>query len=252
MQDTILSEIGLTESEIKVYKALLELGDSTRGIIVNKAQITGSKIYEILERLQERGLVSVYIENNIKHFKATNPKQLILYLEQKQNKLQGLLQQTRYLLPQLLSLYDTSDKEQEVELYTGLKGLEILFREQIDTLKAGEICYVIGGTKGTNEDEIQSFFEKIHIMRQEKGIKTRMLFNKTQKITTKKRYSYKKFPLTKTKYIEHSSPVAINIYADKTIIIIFGRKVNAIHIRSKEVAKSFIEYFNLLWNTATK
>src|SRR3989338_1850320 len=119
MQDTILSEIGLTESEIKVYKALLELGDSTRGDIVNKAQIAGSKIYEILERLQEKGLVSVYVQNKIKHFKAANPKQLIIYLEQKQHNLQNVSQQTRQLLPQLLALYKSSNEEQELELYRG-------------------------------------------------------------------------------------------------------------------------------------
>jgi HTH-type transcriptional regulator, sugar sensing transcriptional regulator len=252
MNDIILSEIGLTDSEIKVYKALLELGDSTRGDIVNKAQIAGSKIYEILERLQEKGLVSVYSQNKVKHFKPVNPKQLIIYLEQKQRSLKELSHQTQELLPQLMSTYMSSKEEQELELYTGLKGLEIIFREQVDLLKPGETCYVIGGTRGSDEGDVQAFFERIHVMRQEKGIKTRMLFNKIQKSATEKRYSSRRYPLTQSRYIDHSSPVAINIYADRTVIIIFSKKISAIHIKSTEVSKSFLEYFNILWKQADK
>lgn len=55
------------------------------------------------------------------------------------------------------------------------------------------------------------------------------------------------YPSTEIKYIEHTSPVAINIYNDRTIIIIFGKSVNAINIKSRDVANSFIEYFKLLW-----
>ncbi len=251
MNSSVLSDMGLTDSEIKVYKALLELGDSTRGDIVNTSQISGSKVYEILERLQEKGLVSVYSQNNIKHFKPANPKQLIIYLEQKQQKLHTLSLQTHQLLPQLLALYESSNEEQEVELYTGLKGLDIIFREQVDTLKRGETCYVIGGTKGSDESDVQTFFEKVHVMRQEKGIRTKMLFNKIQKNTTETRYSNKKFPLTQTRYIDHCSPVAINIYANQTSIIIFGKKISTVRITSTDVAKSFTEYFTLLWKTAT-
>ena len=65
MEREILREIGLTDSETKVYLALLELGDSTRGEIVNTAGIAGSKLYEIIDKLQDRGLVSVYIKNKV-------------------------------------------------------------------------------------------------------------------------------------------------------------------------------------------
>ena len=40
-------------------------------------------------------------------------------------------------------------------------------------------------------------------------------------------------------------------YLDRTIIIIFGKQINAIKIKSIDVANSFIEYFNLLWKTAS-
>jgi len=251
MTDTsVIKEIGLTDSATKVYLTLLELGDSTRGDIVNKSGVAGSKIYEILEKLQEKGLISIYTQNNVKHFKPTNPKQLIIYLEDQKEHIAQVEHQINTILPKLLAEFQSSKEEQEVGLLSGLKGLEIIFREQVELLNTGDTCYVIGGTRGTEEEAIQAFFEKIHLLREKKKIKTKMLFNLHQKASTERLYSSKKYPGTKTRYIPHTSPVAINVYKDRTVIIIFGKKVAVINITSQDVANSFMEYFDLLWEQA--
>jgi len=252
MRIEILKEIGLTESETKVYLALLDLGDSTRGEIVSKSGISGSKVYDILEKLQEKSLVSIYIKDKIKHFKPTNPKQILNYLENKKQQISETEEEVKSILPNLLKLYLSSKEEQEVELVSGLNGLELIFKEQIELMHKSETCYVIGGTKGIDEEILQAFFKKVHIWREERGIKTKMLFNLKQKESTEKLYSSKEYISTTTKYIQHTSPVAINIYKDRTIIIIFGKRINAISIKSQNVADSFTEYFNLLWNTSKK
>ena len=135
MEWNVLNEIGLSESEKKVYLALLDLGDSTRGDIVKMSGVTGSKVYELLEKLQEKGLISIYIKDKVKHFKPTNPTQLLNYLEQKKEKISEIEKQTRDILPNLLSRFNSSKEDQEVELIAGMRGLDIIFREQVDTLK---------------------------------------------------------------------------------------------------------------------
>lgn len=253
MDTRILQEIGLNSSEARVYLALLELGDSTRKAIVHESGIAGSKVYDLLNKLQEKGLVSVYVKDKVKHFKPTNPKQILGYLETKKKEIVQIEEQAKLFIPLLLEKFNSSKEDQEVELLNGIKGLEIIFREQVEELKKGETCYVIGGTWGTGEEmenRVQMFFEKIHVMRQEKGIKTKMLFNSLQRGSTEKLYSRRKFKNTETRYIEHTSPVAINFYKDRTIIIIFGKKVSSIYIHSQDVADSFLEYFNLLWKNA--
>jgi hypothetical protein len=79
-----------------------------------------------------------------------------------------------------------------------------------------------------------------------------MLYNLKQRETVNSLYSSKQFPNSETRYIEHSSPVSINIYHDKVFIIIFGKEITAIYIKSQDVANSFLEYFNLLWKTARR
>jgi len=255
MKEDILREIGLSESEKKVYLALLELGDSTRHGIVNKSSVAGSKIYELLEKLQEKGLASVYIKDKVKHFKPTNPNQILNFLEEKKEGLLDIEKQAKLLLPDLLMKFNSSKEDQEVELISGTRGLDIIFREQVEKLNKDDTCYVIGGTWGTGETmekRTQNFFEKIHLMREKKKIKTKMLFNIKQKETTDKLYSSKKYPSTQTRYIDHTSPVAINVYKDKTVIIIFGKTITSIYITSQDVANSFMEYFEILWKVAKK
>jgi sugar-specific transcriptional regulator TrmB len=247
MIEDILKEIGLTDSEVKVYLALLELGDSTRTNIVKSSKIAGSKVYDILEKLQQKGLVAIYIKDNVKHFKAVNPRQISNYLEKKRDEIIILEKQASDILPMLLAKFNSSKVAQEVELLTGMKGLEVIFREQVEMLKKGETCYVIGGTKGFEEASVVAFFQKIHDMREQKGILTKMLYNTRQKKDTKENYSKKKYPHTITKYIQHTSPVAINIYKNRTAIIVFGKEIITIHMKSADIANSFLEYFNILW-----
>src|SRR3989344_5620749 len=50
-----MQEAGLTEGEAKVYLALMELGSSTTGPIIEKAHVAKSIIYQLLDKLIQKG-----------------------------------------------------------------------------------------------------------------------------------------------------------------------------------------------------
>ncbi|MAF34952.1 hypothetical protein CMO91_03850 [Candidatus Woesearchaeota archaeon] len=243
----ILQQIGLTESETKVYLALLDLGDSTRGDIVHTSGIAGSKVYEVLEKLQTKGLVTIYTKDKVSHFKPANPKQLLYYLEEKEQKVKQAEHQVNTIMAGLMEKYKGSATKPEVELLTGFKGLEILFREQVESLKKGEYNYVIGGTRGAQEQPVVAFFQKIHAMREKKGIKTKMLYNIKQKESATQDYGKQHYPGSTTRFIQHTSPVSINVYKNRVFITVWTDTPITIHIRSQDVANSFLEYFEILW-----
>ena len=58
----LLEKIGLTKGESKVYLALLRIGKSNIGPIIKEAKVSNSKVYDILDRLAQKGLVGVAIE----------------------------------------------------------------------------------------------------------------------------------------------------------------------------------------------
>ena len=251
MKLNILEEIGLTKSESKVYMSLLELGDTKRAEIINKSQVASSKIYEILNKLILKGLATTYIKNKIKYFKPVNPNQLITYLDEKKEKINQIETETKKALPELLKLYTSSEQKKEVELLIGFKSMQEVFREQVEELGEGDTCYVMAETHEIN-DTTNLFFSQIHLLREEKKIKSKMLYNISQKKIVKNFFPTSKYPLTKTKYIEHESSIAINVYNNKVLIIIFGIEISIIKITSQDAANSFLEYFKVFWKTAKR
>ena len=78
-----LREIGLTEGEIKVYGALLELGECTKTSLAKISKISPSNIYDVTNRLFEKGLISRVEKDGILHFSPANPSRIINFLENK-------------------------------------------------------------------------------------------------------------------------------------------------------------------------
>ncbi len=54
MDVTILEDLGLTTAEIKVYIALLELGNSTAGPLVEKSGLQNSVVHRTLHSLIQK------------------------------------------------------------------------------------------------------------------------------------------------------------------------------------------------------
>src|SRR3989344_2186615 len=82
-----LENIGLTKGEAKVYLALIELGSTTVGPLVKKANVAYSNIYEILNRLVDKGLVSYIVKSKTKYFQAASPKSFSDYFNKKEQEL---------------------------------------------------------------------------------------------------------------------------------------------------------------------
>ncbi|MFH1770284.1 MAG: helix-turn-helix domain-containing protein [archaeon] len=250
MDLSLLEEIGLTKSEIKVYQSLLELGKSSAGPIVSKAKIASSKVYELLDKLMEKGLVTSYIDSSTKFFKAVNPDRLMDYLRTKKRALDSKEKQLTTLMPELQQIFNEHVEETEVELFKGYKGLGNVFKEMINTLKKGDEFLVIGGGDSpTANKRTKLFYENIHRKRSEKGIVLRIIFSEARRKSLK---SMALFPYTKPRYLGYGTPSTINIYKDTTILITMSPEPAAIRIKSKSITESYRIYFEKMWKEAKK
>ena len=70
MREEILEEFGLTKNEVKIYLTLLKMGRALAGEITEKSGIHRRNVYDSIERLMKKGLVSFIIQNNRKYFRA--------------------------------------------------------------------------------------------------------------------------------------------------------------------------------------
>ena len=80
MDTDALRKIGLTENEIKIYLNLLKTGLSTAYDIGKKTGIYRVHVYDKLEQLMDKGLVTHVYRGAKKYFQATPPTKIKQYL----------------------------------------------------------------------------------------------------------------------------------------------------------------------------
>ena len=69
----ILEKLGLTKAEILVFSTLVQGGSSGIGNVIKKSQLHRGTVYNTLQRLIQKGLVSYVIKSNKKYFSASEP-----------------------------------------------------------------------------------------------------------------------------------------------------------------------------------
>jgi len=242
---TILEEIGLTKSEVKIYLSLLEIGTSSAGEIVKKSKTTSSKIYETLEKLSIKGLVSSIIQEGVKMYAATNPSQILDFLNEKENRIKKQKKVIELILPELEKKLKNTPHDSEARVYKGLKGLKSAFYEKLGTLNKGDTFLSMGVP--SRSEEVNTFFLKYGKELEKRGIKIKSLFGIEAK--GEPQTKEKKLKNLKVKYFDDNTAAATNVLGDR--VIIFPKEVKEpilFVIDNKDVAQSFRIQFKKLWN----
>jgi len=247
METKILEEIGLTDSEIKVYLALLKLGGSKKGPIVREARITSSKVYEVIDRLIEKGLASSVIKNKVMHFKAAPPSRIKDYLREKEKNLKKQGAQFDKILPQLLLAQNQNSRNLDAEIFYGWKGMQTVYNDLLNSLKKGDEYFIFGASKGEDEEKVRNFFNRFNLMSKNKGIVANIIFNENARGNIKNIKQN-----AQVRYLEQTTPSEILIYQDKTAIVLLEKEPLIILITGKSIAKSFKEYFKVMWKISKK
>lgn len=230
-----LEQIGLTKTETKVYLTLLELGESLAGKIANNANLYRKNVYDALNNLHKKGLVSFVIKSNRKHWKAIDPKKIDSIMNEK-------LDLVRSIIPELSEKFKTKVKTREVIYFEGLQGMKSFYD---DMHKENKNIYVIGAT-GKSYTQLKYFIHSWNRRINELNIKIKVLWNydainKQEFVKEVKRSENKTLPKN------FSTPTQIFIYGDKSAIVVWSEEPLCVLIKSKEAAKGFKKYFDFMW-----
>jgi len=125
----VLEELGLTVSENTIFVNLLRHGSRQAGTLAKQTEISRAHVYEILERLMVRGLVSVHEKNGVKHFSALSLDELLLILQRKEF---ALAEKRKQLNEVISSLQDTGINfcsDPKTKSYRGAEARTRLFQE---------------------------------------------------------------------------------------------------------------------------
>ncbi len=249
MNTAILEEIGLTPGEIKTYLALLKIGTSSTGPIAKESQVSRSKLYSILDKLEKKGLASHIERNGTTYFQAVEPAKIKDYLKKKEEELQKLEKEFQTFLPTLEAFHKEKTTE-KVSVYQGAKGLITAHEHIYLKLKKGDTYYYMG-IPAFQPQPHHLYWQRDHERRVKTGIKCRLLFNKdTSSEILKNRNSYKG---CEARHMPTSikTPAMFLIYKDTVVIATQYPAVIAIEITSQEIANSFKAYFDEYWKKSS-
>lgn len=242
-----LEKLGLTEGEAKVFLALTELGSSTVGPIVKKSKVAYSNIYEILERLIEKGIVSFIIINKTKHFQSVSPSNLLEYLNKKEIEIVKQKETLSELIPRLEKLKEQTPK-QNATLFIGLKGLRAAYEELFKEAKKGEEnLWVYSHNENYSEQSDNFYLHNWFELSRKYKIKSRGVANNSYASSKFAKKFKKKFELC---FVEFPIFSHGETFGDRFLLVSWEDPVISVLITAKHVSENFNRYFESVWKIA--
>lgn len=232
----VLKELGLSEGEAAVYLALLRLGDSQVNKVKIETKMHRTTIYDFLDGLIKKGLVSYVVKNNVKFFIAAHPSKLDDLIKEKKEHLEEIV-------PSLIKLAELEKRQIKVEVYEGLEGFKTFIGRMLQ--RKGELLAF-----GIDESQFESKFPylmKSYLVKEEKlGLTERIITRKGVKFIYRKKYM-------DYRYIDEKyfSPTPTLTWG-KFVIFIIWEPLTVIFVENKELADAHKKHFDLFWNIADK
>jgi len=245
-----LMSLGLTEGEAKAYIAMIETGSSTVGPIAKKSGISYSKIYEVLQRLIDKGVVSFIVKGKMKYFQAINPSLLHRFLDRQIIEIEKNKDKLKEIVPQLEKHFKSSEEKHEAEIFVGFKGLRTAYEKMYENLKKGEEGLFLYVRKNDFSKAVDDFYLNMAPFYKKIGIKFKGIGTKEW---ARSDYPKKTKSFIDVKWVDFPLPGNVDIYRDYLMQITWREsKPIAVLIQNKEVAENYTNYFNEIWKIAKK
>ena len=245
MELEFLRKIGLSQGEIKIYSSLLESGASPINKIHEKVGIERRNIYDIINKLIERGLVSYTNENKRRVFQISHPGSILGYIEEKKHSLEEIKKEAEKSMGYITEQFNAKRPQINGEVFRGKEGIKAIWEDMLnykETLWIGSGRYVAKQMPhffaGWNLRRINLKVKWINILRSEmrKEVKAPMPYEVM-------RFLPKEFS---------ANPMVIAVYGNKVVNFLFTEEIFAFVIESKSVAENYKKYHKYLWDNVAK
>ena len=164
-KEEVLRRFGLTDKEISVFLASLELGQTTVNEIARKSNTFRTYCYDILKSLMEKGLVRYFIRSGVKYYETVEPEKLIDILQETEDQIKSIL-------PELSSIRGSTTKKPGVQFYEGKEGIKTIHEDIIKNKPEEVLVY---GNTGKHYEVMEWYFPRYIRERVKNKIKARVM-----------------------------------------------------------------------------
>jgi sugar-specific transcriptional regulator TrmB len=243
MHEDILIESGLTLREVKVYTTLLSEGELSAGKISDKTGLIRTNVYDIINSLIRKGVVSYVIRSGKKYFMAADPKRLIDYIKTRQKDLESVAEKINNILPELIPIQYKAERPM-IEVYEGKEGMKTILAMSVsESLRTKKEILGISVQQQKCRDLAGPYHVRWYKDREKYKIKSRYLMSAEEKIIPVQYTQFKILPK------EAKNPNEIFIFGNYTTQFFFtGGLFTAIVIKNSEITGKYRDYFDFLWD----
>jgi len=240
-----LQKLGLSKSEIKVYLSLLQENCTSAGELTKHCGLYRTNIYDTLEKLREKGLVTSITKNNKKCYSASKPNKLKILLDNKKEEILELEKEISKVVENLSEKSSNQNENYPVKVFTGKNGVKAVMEEVLEDKKP----IFVFGAEAKFEKLFPIYFNKWITQIYKSRIKIKAIYNENvRELREKKSIAFGNF-----KYIENlENPATTQIFGDKVSIIHWQEIPLVIQINNNKIARSYMNVFNFLWKAAKR
>lgn len=248
MNEKLLTSIGLSLEQAKIYLFLLENGLSPVKIISARTGIGRAFIYKILSQLAKLDLVESRDDlGKITLFAPKHPKKIKDMISQKRSEFEDIGKNIELLYGKMASDFNLLSGKPNVQFFEGVDGIKSVYGDIIET---GKDIHVISSPIDEGRTEV------LHLIREQiqkqvanqisikaitpigsQEIATPISEDETHLITRKQ------IPAEKL-----NIPAQIIIYGDKVAITNFKEQIITVVVESKYIQETFKIMFDYIWN----
>lgn len=242
----MLESFGFSKNEAIIYMYLLERGTEIGGSkIAIGTKMHRQYVYLTLPRLTEYGLIEEIKSGHRSKYKAKNPSGLERIARRKTVEAEELVLE--------LNKLSKLGYEQDFEIIVGAPDIRHYEMNRARDIKVGSTQYILGGTSKEYiatlgelyETEYSPLLKKKEILTKFIGVSKQKEFHR---YLTEQRGYYEIRTLSKLK----SDIVNFMVCNNNVYLYTFVNPPTLYVIKSKAVAESYLDLFNILWETAQK
>lgn len=241
-----LESFGLSEKEAAVYLALLPYRDIGSSKLVMATGLHKQFVYNALARLEEIGLAKHVIVRGRKKFSANPPKRIVSLIDEKKLAAQVIAEklQSRFV----------GAHEQDFEVY---QGDDAFMAHQLQLLRDAPDGSIFDVVATQTERYSKTFKEtglwgEYHSIQKEKNISLRYLGAEKQRELLQWReknepqFTYRVLPALST------GTMSIEVRPGNVTFATYGETLVDFTLSGKEVADSYRQFFETLWNLSIR
>ncbi|HIJ14282.1 TPA: TrmB family transcriptional regulator [Candidatus Woesearchaeota archaeon] len=239
-----LIKLGFNKNEAIVYLSLIKFKKADALQIIKDTKFHKNIVYDNLEKLIDKGLVTFVMENSKKSFQLAPSNMLIQFFEEQEEEIKEKKEKAIEFSKEIDKLTKKAKIMQEAQVYRGIKGMKAYFNQTLE----GEDIFAFGAPQSSVDIMGELFWQNYETKRAKQKIHAKLIFNPSlreygktlNKKTTEIRYFNQAFePLTETQI--QGNNVAIMVWTDEPFLFL---------IKSKEVANSYRKFFENMWKQA--